>query len=62
MATRFNGEIINGDAMQMYKGLPVITNKIPEIERSGIPHHMIDFIGLEQKPWTVAEFVKRPPM
>lgn len=45
--------------MQMYKGLPVITNKIPESERSGIAHHMIDFIGLEQKPWTVAEFVKK---
>ncbi|KAK5061589.1 hypothetical protein LTR84_008133 [Exophiala bonariae] len=44
--------------MQMYKGLPVITNKIPEIERNGIPHHLIDCIGLEEKPWTVSEFVK----
>lgn len=44
--------------MQMYKGLPVITNKIPEVERNGIPHHLIDLIGLEEKPWTVAEFVK----
>ncbi|KEF61114.1 uncharacterized protein A1O9_02679 [Exophiala aquamarina CBS 119918] len=29
-----------------------------EIERDGIPHHLIDFIGLEEKPWTVAKFVK----
>lgn len=44
--------------MQMYKGLPVITNKMPKTERNGIPHHLIDFIGPEEKPWTVAEFVK----
>ena len=43
--------------MQMYKGLPVITNKIPENERNGIPHHLIDFIGLDEEPWTVGKFV-----
>lgn len=57
LATRFDGEIINGDAMQMYKGLPIITNKIPNSERSGIPHHLIDFIGLGEEPWTVGHFV-----
>ena len=41
----------------MYKGLPVITNKIPETERNGIPHHLIDFIGLDEEPWTVGRFV-----
>ncbi|KIX09101.1 tRNA dimethylallyltransferase [Rhinocladiella mackenziei CBS 650.93] len=58
LATRFNGEIINGDAMQMYKGLPIITNKIPEQERNGIPHHLLDHIDLGEKPWTVTQFVK----
>lgn len=58
LATRFNGEIINGDAMQMYKGLPIITNKIPEHERRGIPHHLIDFIDFEEEPWTVTHFVR----
>ncbi|KIW20582.1 tRNA dimethylallyltransferase [Exophiala spinifera] len=58
LATRFNGEIINGDAMQMYKGLPIITNKIPQEERNGIRHHLLDFIGLEEPPWTVHKFVK----
>jgi tRNA dimethylallyltransferase len=43
--------------MQMYKGLPVITNKIPENERNGVPHHLIDFIGLDKEPWTVGHFV-----
>ncbi|KIW97394.1 tRNA dimethylallyltransferase [Cladophialophora bantiana CBS 173.52] len=58
LATRFNGEVINCDAMQMYKGLPIITNKIPEDERNGIPHHLLDFIGLKDKLWTVQHFVK----
>ncbi|KAL2433386.1 tRNA dimethylallyltransferase [Exophiala dermatitidis] len=58
LATRFNGEIINGDAMQMYKGLPITTNKMPDDERNGIPHHLLDFIGLDENPWTVNRFVK----
>jgi len=58
LATQFNGEIINGDAMQMYKGLPIITNKIPEHERNGVPHHLLDFVRLEEQPWTVNQFVK----
>lgn len=41
----------------MYKGLPIITNKIPDKERNGIPHHLMDFIGLDQEPWTVSHFV-----
>ena len=44
--------------MQMYKGLPIITNKIPEGERNGIPHHLLDFIALHEKPWKVHQFVK----
>lgn len=58
LATRFNGEIINSDAMQMYKGLPIITNKIPEHERNGIKHHLLDFIGLEEPPWTVTQYAR----
>ncbi|KAL1845975.1 tRNA dimethylallyltransferase, mitochondrial [Paecilomyces lecythidis] len=58
LATRFNGEIINGDAMQMYRGLPIITNQIPVEERNGIPHHMISCIGLEEEPWRVGTFRK----
>jgi tRNA dimethylallyltransferase len=57
LATRFNGEIINCDAVQMYKGLPIITNKITDEERKGIPHHLLGCIGLEEPPWTVGKFV-----
>ncbi|QSS62529.1 tRNA isopentenyltransferase [Histoplasma capsulatum] len=58
LATRFNGEIINGDAMQLYKGLPIITNQIPTEERKGIPHHLLGCIGFDQEPWHVSHFKK----
>jgi tRNA dimethylallyltransferase len=58
LATRFNGEIINGDAMQLYDGLPIITNKIPTTERNGIPHHLLGRIGLNEPTWTVGKFVE----
>jgi tRNA dimethylallyltransferase len=57
IARKFNGEIINGDAMQLYEGLPVITNKMPEDERDGIPHHLLGCISLNEETWTVGNFV-----
>ena len=59
LAQRFNGEIINGDALQMYEGLPIVTNKMPFVERKGIPHHLLACIKLEEEPWTVKQFVDR---
>ncbi|TEA22011.1 tRNA dimethylallyltransferase [Colletotrichum sidae] len=56
LATRFSGEIVNADAMQMYKGLPIITNKVTVEERRGIPHHLLDHIGLDQPPWIIEDF------
>lgn len=56
LAERFNGEIINGDALQMYKGLPIATNKIPMEERRGIPHHLLGCVQLDEAPWTVHDF------
>ena len=56
LATRFNGEIINSDAMQLYNGLPIITNKITPAEQRGIPHHLLGHISLHQIPWDVEDF------
>lgn len=44
--------------MQLYRGLPIITNKIPMHEREGVPHHLIDFIGLEEESWRIGQFRK----
>jgi tRNA dimethylallyltransferase len=36
-------KIINADSMQVYRGLDVITNKVPESERQGVEHLLMDF-------------------
>ena len=59
LAERFNGEIINGDALQIYEGLPITTNKIPLEERKGIPHHLLGCVRLEKEPWSVRRFRER---
>ncbi|KAJ4389073.1 tRNA dimethylallyltransferase, mitochondrial [Gnomoniopsis smithogilvyi] len=56
LAVRFNGEIINADAMQMYKGLPIITNKISQEEQRSIPHHLLGNISLDEETWIVGVF------
>lgn len=56
LAERFNGEIINGDAIQMYDGLPIASNKMPVEERKSIPHHLLGCISSKDKPWDVYTF------
>lgn len=59
LATRFNGEIINADALQMYEGLPITTNEMALEEREGIPHHLLGCVKLGEEPWTVLQFLDR---
>ena len=44
--------------MQLYAGLPTITNKITAEEQQGIPHHLLGCIGLHEQAWVVSTFVK----
>ncbi|GAB2839838.1 tRNA (adenosine(37)-N6)-dimethylallyltransferase MiaA [Microbacterium insulae] len=37
-------EVVNADAMQLYRGMDVGTAKLPEAERRGIPHHLFDVL------------------
>ena len=39
-------EIINCDAMQFYRGMDIGTAKLPESERGGIAHHLIDHLEI----------------
>ncbi|WP_432359206.1 tRNA (adenosine(37)-N6)-dimethylallyltransferase MiaA [Sporosarcina sp. UB5] len=55
LAKRLNGEIINGDAMQVYKGLNIGTAKITEDEKEGVPHHLFD-IKEPTESFSVAEY------
>jgi len=39
-------EIINADAMQLYRGMDIGTAKLPADQRRGIPHHMLDVLDV----------------
>ncbi|RDU38636.1 tRNA (adenosine(37)-N6)-dimethylallyltransferase MiaA [Neobacillus piezotolerans] len=55
MAKHFNGEVISGDSMQIYRGMDIGTAKVTEEEMEGIPHHLIDIKNPEEG-FSVAEF------
>jgi tRNA dimethylallyltransferase len=44
--------------MQLYAGLPIITNKITPEEQQGIPHHLLGCISLREQTWVVGAFVR----
>lgn len=44
LATRFPGEVINSDKIQVYKGLNIVTNKVTKEECQEIPHHLLGFV------------------
>ncbi|GAA1640163.1 tRNA (adenosine(37)-N6)-dimethylallyltransferase MiaA [Microbacterium flavum] len=48
-------EIVNADAMQLYRGMDIGTAKLPEAERRGIPHHLFDAWEVTAEA-TVAEY------
>ena len=55
VAQRLGGEVVNTDAMQVYRGMDVGTAKLPVAERRGIPHHLLDLHEVTT-PATVALF------
>ncbi|MFD2443631.1 tRNA (adenosine(37)-N6)-dimethylallyltransferase MiaA [Bacillus sp. CGMCC 1.16607] len=55
LAKKYNGEIISGDSMQIYKGMDIGTAKIKPDEMEGIPHHLLD-IKSPNESFSVAEF------
>lgn len=54
-AKKYNGEIISGDSIQVYKGLNIGSAKIKGPEKQGIPHYLID-IKEASDNYSVKEF------
>jgi tRNA dimethylallyltransferase len=46
LALELGGEVINADAMQLYRGMDVGTAKLPMQERQGVPHHLLDVLDV----------------
>ncbi|MFV8310885.1 tRNA (adenosine(37)-N6)-dimethylallyltransferase MiaA [Mycobacteroides chelonae] len=55
IAERLGGEIVNADAMQLYRGMDIGTAKVPTADRRGIPHHMLDVLEVTETA-TVATY------
>ncbi|MCW2843689.1 MAG: tRNA delta(2)-isopentenylpyrophosphate transferase [Nocardioides sp.] len=55
LAERLGGEIVNTDAMQVYRGMDIGTAKLPQAEWRGIPHHLLDTQTIRDTA-TVAQF------
>src|ERR1700689_818824 len=42
LARLLDGEIVNADSMQLYRGMDIGTAKLPPDQREGVPHHLLD--------------------
>ena len=45
MADRLDGEIVNADAFQLYRGLEIVSAAPPFEERAIVPHHLYGVLG-----------------
>lgn len=48
VAERLGGEIVNADAMQLYRGMNIGTAKLPVAGRRGVPHHQLDVLDVTE--------------
>nr|WP_307792876.1 tRNA (adenosine(37)-N6)-dimethylallyltransferase MiaA [Glycomyces sp. NEAU-S30] len=55
LAETMDGEVVNADSMQLYRGMDIGTAKITESEKRGIPHHVFDVLDVTE-PADVASY------
>ena len=55
LAHELGGEVINADALQLYRGMDIGTAKLPPEERDGVPHHLLDVLDIHEEA-SVAAF------
>jgi len=48
VAERLGGEVVNADAMQLYRGMDIGTAKLPVAERRGVPQHQLDILDVTE--------------
>lgn len=49
LAEALDGEVVNVDSMQLYRGMDIGTAKLPPAQRRGIPHHQLDVLHVTEK-------------
>jgi tRNA dimethylallyltransferase len=55
LARQLGGEVLNADAMQLYRGMDIGTAKLTEEQRRGVPHHLLDVLEVTENA-SVAAF------
>lgn len=55
LAQQVDGEIINADSMQFYRGMDIGTAKATPEERQGVPHHLMDTLSVTEEA-SVAQY------
>lgn len=58
LAEALPGEIVNADALQVYRGLDIGTAKPTPEERTRVPHHLVDVLEPTER-WSAGEFARR---
>ncbi|MGM0929577.1 MAG: tRNA (adenosine(37)-N6)-dimethylallyltransferase MiaA [Actinomycetota bacterium] len=49
LAQRLDGEVINADSMQFYRGMDIGTAKMTVAERRGVAHHLLDILDIKDE-------------
>lgn len=58
LAERLGGEVVNADALQVYRGLDIGTAKPSPEERARVPHHLVDILEPTER-YSAGEFARR---
>ena len=58
LAERLDGEIVNADALQVYRGFDLGTAKPTPEERRRVPHHLVDVLDPTER-YSAGEFARR---
>jgi tRNA dimethylallyltransferase len=58
LAERLDADIVVADSMQVYAGLPILTNQPDAAQRSRARHHLVGFVAPQQE-FTVADYARR---
>lgn len=49
LAEQWDGEVVNADSMQLYRGMDIGTAKLSLADRRGIPHHLLDVLDVTER-------------
>jgi tRNA dimethylallyltransferase len=49
LARHLDGEVVNADALQLYRGMDIGTAKVTAHERDSVPHHLLDVLEVTEE-------------